>query len=101
MLKDAFQSRISAALTPAATKQFERAVTKYTDENSEILLTFDLSRRYSFADEDRKVLFDLIKVSEAEFAAEIKQSKQIYKQNKIQSNPSRKRSKKIAYCQHM
>lgn len=87
MLKDAFQSRISAALTPAAAKQFERAVTKYTDENSEILLTFDLSRRYSFADEDRKVLFDLIKVSEAEFAAEIKQSKQIYKQNKIQSNP--------------
>ena len=87
MLKEQFQSRISAALTPQATKVLEKKIGDYIDSNSELLMSLDYSRRYSFADDDRKVLYDATGISEEEFTAAVKAAKAIHKNNKIQSNP--------------
>ncbi|MDE6041620.1 MAG: hypothetical protein K2F99_08600, partial [Muribaculaceae bacterium] len=87
MLKDVYASRISAALTPQVTKDLEKAIVRYVDKNSEIIMSLDLSRRFSFADSDRAVLYDACKISQSELEASIKVSKQIYSGNKIQSNP--------------
>lgn len=87
MLKDVFGERISKSITPEKTKAFENYVTTYIDQNSEILLTFDMSQRYSFSDKEREAVYALSSVSEAEMAAAIKKSKTIHSNNKIQSNP--------------
>lgn len=87
MLKEQFQSRISAALTPQATKTLEKKIGDYIDSNSELLMSLDYSRRYSFADDDRKVLYDAVGITEEEFTSAVKASKAIHKNNKIQSNP--------------
>lgn len=87
MLKKTFGSRISKALTPAATKTLDSKIVEYVDRNSEILLSLDLSRRYSFGDADRQVVFDAIGVTLEEMEVAIKDSKQINNSNKVQSNP--------------
>lgn len=87
MLKDILGDRISKSLTPTAVKQLEKSIVSFTDRNSDILLSFDLSKRYSFSDGDREVLYRAIGVTEAEFTAEIKASKQINKTNKKHTNP--------------
>lgn len=87
MLRDLFGDRITKALTDPATQTLKKSISAYIDQNSEILLTFDLSRRYSFGDSDREVLYNAIKISETEWKTAVKQSKQIYQGNKIQSNP--------------
>ncbi|MCM1230219.1 MAG: hypothetical protein NC489_08800 [Ruminococcus flavefaciens] len=50
-------------------------------------MTLELSRRFSFGDQDREVLYKAIDISETELDAAIKQSKQIYSGNKVQSKP--------------
>lgn len=87
MLKDIFGQRIAAALTPAVVKELEKGIISYVDRNSEVLLTLDLSRRYSFGDSDRQILYDAVKISQNELEAAIAASKSIYSGNKIQSNP--------------
>lgn len=87
MLRDLFGDRITKALTDPVTQTLKKSISAYIDQNSEILLTFDLSRRYSFGDSDREVLYNAIKISETEWKTAVKQSKQIYQGNKIQSNP--------------
>lgn len=87
MLKEQFQSRISAALTPQTTKKLENQINAYIDSNSELLMSLDYSRRYSFADKDRQVLYDAVGISEEEFTGAVAASKAIHKNNKIQSNP--------------
>jgi len=87
LLKKIFGDRISKSLTPAATKTLERKIGEYVDRNSEILLTLDLSRRYSFADNDRQVVYEAMGVSKEEMEKAVKESKQIHNNNKIQSNP--------------
>lgn len=87
MLKDIFEPKIAKALTPTAIKALEKNILSYVDRNSEILLTLDLSRRFSFADQDREVLYEALGFTETELDAEIKRSKQIYSGNKVQSKP--------------
>ena len=87
MLRDLFGERIAKALTPKVVNDLDKSISNFVDRNSEILMTFDLSVRYSFADADRAVIYNAIGISEAEFAAAVKVSKQIYSGNKVQSNP--------------
>lgn len=87
MLKDVFGSRIAKALTPAAIKTLEKGIYGYIDRNSDIIMSLDLSRRFSFGDPDREVLYKAIDIRESELEIEIKRSKQIYSGNKIQSKP--------------
>lgn len=87
MLKDIYSTRINSNLTTANIKQLENKIGAYVDSNSEILLTLDFSRRFSFADSDRAVLYDVVGISEQEFTTSIRQEKAIPKNNKIQSNP--------------
>lgn len=72
MIKDHLGVRIEKALTPSIVKKLESDIVAYTDRNSEILLSLDLSKRYSFADSDRAVVYNAIGIAEAEFLAEIK-----------------------------
>ena len=87
MLRDRFSPIITKALTPSATKLLEQRIIGYVDRNSEILLSLDLSRRYSFGDGDRQVLYDICHISLGELEEAIANSKAIYSGNKIQSNP--------------
>ena len=87
MLKETFGVRIEKALTPANVKQMEKSIVGYVDRNSEILMSFDMSTRYSFADADRAVIYDTAGITEPEMVAAVKESKQIHKANRIQSNP--------------
>lgn len=87
MLKKTFGDRISKSLTPANVKTLDRKMGEYVDRNSEALLTLDLSKRYSFADADRAVVYEAIGVTQGEMEAAIKDSKDIYSGNKVQSNP--------------
>jgi len=87
MLKDKFGPIITKNLTPTAIKTLEKKIIEYVDRNSEVLMTLDLSRRYSFGDTDRQVLYDGLGVSLPELEEEIKNSKSIYSGNKVQSNP--------------
>lgn len=87
MLRDLFGERIAKALTPKVVNDLDKSISNFVDRNSEILMTFDLSVRYSFADADRAVIYNAIGISEAEFTAAVKASKQIYSGNKVQSNP--------------
>ena len=86
-LRDRFLPTITKNVTPEATKKLERAIGEFVDKNSNMLLTLDLSKRYSFNDSDREVVYNIIGVTEAEIEEAIKESKDIYKGNKIQSNP--------------
>lgn len=87
MLKDTFIPRIGKALTPTAVKVLEKNILNYVDRYSDILLSLDLSRRFSFGDADRAILYDAIQVPEKELEIAIRNSKQIYSGNKIQSKP--------------
>lgn len=87
MLKEEFGDRIAKALTPAVVNKLDKGISDYIDRNNEILMTLDMSQRYSFADADRALLYNAVGISETEMKHAIAQSKAIYKGNKIQSNP--------------
>lgn len=86
MLRDVFGPRIDKAMTPANIKKIDTEVNAFVDRNSDILLSFDLSKRYSFSDSDREVLYRFTGISEEEVKAELKKSN-IYLGNKKHSNP--------------
>lgn len=86
MIRDALGLIIEKNLSKNSTT-LEKGIIKYVDRNSDILLSFDLSVRFSFSDADRKVVYDTIGVEEEQFIAEIKKSKDINKSNKIHTNP--------------
>lgn len=87
LLKKTFGDRISKSLTLTVVKDLDKKIVEYVDRNSEILLSLDLSRRYSFGDADRQIVYDAIGVTVEEMEAAIKDSKQIHSNNKVQSNP--------------
>lgn len=87
MLKDEFEPIIAKSLTPSSLKEMEKKMSAYVDRNSDILLSLDLSRRYSFGDADRQVVYDAIGITEDQLNVAIRNSKSIYSGNKIQSNP--------------
>lgn len=87
MIKDIFGERIAKSLTPANVKGLEAYISQYVDSNSELLMSMDYSKRYSFADNDRDALYHAIGVTAEEAAKAVADSKAIYKSNKIQSNP--------------
>ena len=87
MLKDIYWSSFASKLTPANTKVLLKNISTFVDRNSEILLTLDLSTRYSFNDSDRAVVYDAVGISEDQMVESIKAAKDIYSNNKIQSNP--------------
>lgn len=87
MLKDTYSPIIARSLTPAATKTLNKRITEYIDRNSDVLLSLDLSRRYSFADGDRQVLYDAAGIDLPQLQSDIAASKAICSSNKIQSNP--------------
>ena len=87
MLKDIFGERVKSALDPNTVKLLKRNIVGYVDKYSDIILSLDLSRRYSFGGADRQVLYDAVKISESEMDAAVKANKNIHSGNKIQSNP--------------
>ncbi len=87
MIRDHVMPTITKALTPASVTTMQKQMAEYVDSNSEILLTLDLSRRYSFGDQDRAVVYTAIQVPEEVFVSEIRDSKTIKNNNKIHSNP--------------
>ena len=87
MLRDIFGARVQPRLTPGNIKTLESKITAYIDRNSNILLSLDLSTRYSFGDADRQVIYEFLGITEDEMEQQIKLSKYIYDNNKNQSNP--------------
>lgn len=87
MIRDHLMPTISKALTPATITTIQKQIAEYVDANSEVLLTLDLSQRYSFGDDNRAVIYNAIQVPEEVFEKEILDSKKINNSNKIQSNP--------------
>lgn len=87
MLKDIFGERVKSALDPNTVKLLKRNIVSYVDKYSDIILSLDLSRRYSFGDSDRQVLYDAVKISESEMDTAVRANKNIHSGNKIQSNP--------------
>ena len=87
MILDYFASRLAQNITPQTVAEAERAIGLYVDRNSNILLTLDMSKRYSFADKDRAVIYKLAGIREEEMEQQIKLSKDIHNNNKVQSNP--------------
>lgn len=87
MIRDTYESQIKKALTPQAITALSKDIASYVDRNSEILLSLDLSKRYSFGNSDRDVIYRTIGVTEDELIEAIKASKYINNTNKVQSNP--------------
>lgn len=86
-LKEMFESTIAKSLTPAAIKEMTRKIGEYVDRNSEILLSMDLSSRYSFGDGDRNVVYEALGIQLDSLEVAIANAKNIYSKNKVQSNP--------------
>ncbi|WP_300944095.1 hypothetical protein [uncultured Duncaniella sp.] len=87
VIRDHLMDTISGSLTPSTITTMQKKMAEYIDANSEVLLTLDFSRRYSFGDDNRAVIYTAVKVPEEVFEQEIRDSKQINNSNKIQSNP--------------
>lgn len=87
VLKDRFWPRLAQKITPAATKKLVDSIAAYADRNGDILMTLDMSKRYSFGDMDRALIYDTTGISEAEVTDAIKQTKDIYQSNRVQTNP--------------
>ena len=85
MLKDTLGPTVSKNIL-ANQKKFERGIVQYIDKNSDILYSLDLTKRISFGDADRDLLYSNIGVSQEQAKAEIAKSKQIPAVNKIKSN---------------
>ena len=85
MLRDSVSSKVT--VTPQSAKKLTQDIAKYVDRNADILMSLDLSARYSFGDADREVVYQFLGVNESYMEQEIKLSKYIYKNNKNQSNP--------------
>lgn len=87
MIRDHVMPIISKALTPATITNMQKKMAEYVDANSEVLLSLDLSHRYSFGDDNRAVIYTAIQVPEEVLEKEIRNSKTINNSNKIHSNP--------------
>jgi len=71
---------------PNHTKELITGIAKFVDRNSGILLSMDLSTRFSFGDYDRELVYNACGVTEDQMKDIIKKSG-IHSSNKIQSNP--------------
>ena len=87
MIKDFFAARLAQNITVPRLNEASKAIDMYVDRNSDILMTLDMSKRYSFADKDRAVIYNLAGIQEEEMEQQIKLSKDIHTGNKKQSNP--------------
>ena len=85
MIKDTLSPIIDKNL-PANLTALRNGISKYVDKNSDILYTFDLSSRISFADYDRGIVYEACGLTEAQVQEAVKNSK-IHKTNKTQTNP--------------
>ena len=86
-LRDTFWPLMVKNITPAATKKLTAAIAAYVDRNSDILMSLDMSRRFSFGDADRAVVYEAIGTTEEDVLEAVSRSKEIYQGNRIQSNP--------------
>ena len=87
MLRERLVSTIDKALTPKACTNIMTGIGKYIDKNSEILMTLNLTNRYSFGDADRDLIYSNIGVPQEVMVEEVNKAKAIPKNNKIKSNP--------------
>ncbi len=87
MLRDILDPIITKAITPQNLNTLKKGIVGFVDKNSEILMSLDMSKRYSFSDADRAIIYNTIGVSEDFVIGEIAKSKYINKSNKIHSNP--------------
>lgn len=87
MIRDAIENQVTASLTPSAIKTLTSNIMSYVDRNSDILMTLDLSQRYSFGDRDREVIYQAIGVTEDLMMEKIRESKYINKSNRNNNNP--------------
>ena len=81
MLIDTLGAQITKSLTASSISTMQKSIVSYVDKNSEVLLTLDLSKRYSFGDSDRAVVYIAIGVTEDEMIQAVKASKYISKSN--------------------
>ena len=72
---------------PSNWPTLQNGIVQYIDKNSNVLYTFDLSTRISFADYDRGIVYEACGLAESMVEAEIAKSKVIHKSNKTHSNP--------------
>ena len=87
MIRDHLVPTIKKNLTKNEIANLMKSIAGYVDRNAEVLMDMNLAERYSFGDSDREIIYKAIGISEEQIAVEIKNSKQIYSGNKIQSNP--------------
>ena len=87
MLRERLGPTIDKALTPKACTNIMTGIGKYIDKNSEILMTLNLTNRYSFGDADRDLIYSNIGVPQEVMVEEVNKAKAIPKNNKIKSNP--------------
>lgn len=86
MVKDTLNPIIEKSL-PTNWNRLQEGIIQYIDKNSDVLYTFDLSSRISFADCDRGIVYEACGLTEGMVEAEIKKSKTIHSGNKTHSNP--------------
>ena len=87
MLRDKIWPRLANYVTPKTTKIMGDGIDAFIDRNSDILLSLDLSKRYSFGDSERAIVYTAANISEDEMVQLIANSADVSKKNKIQSNP--------------
>ena len=89
MLRERLGPTIDKALTHKACTNIMTGIGKYIDKNSEILMTLNLTNRYSFGDIDRDLIYSNIGVPQEVMVEEVNKAKAIPKNNKIKSNYER------------
>lgn len=85
MIVTAFEKRISEGVKSNSTKLMN-IVTKYIDKNSQVLFDIGPVDRLYFSDEDRNVVFDMMKISPIEITKVVKECPVIDSKWKISSN---------------
>ena len=87
MIRDIFSSRIQTAITKKSVDELSKQIVGFVDRNANILLTLNLTDRYSFGTEERNVIYNFLSVREEEIENALKTSKYINKSNRNHNNP--------------
>ena len=87
MIRDIFSNRIQTAITKKSVDELSKQIVGFVDRNANILLTLNLTDRYSFGTEERNVIYNFLSVREEEIENALKTSKYINKSNRNHNNP--------------
>lgn len=87
MLRDQLSPIVEKNLTPKAIVTINTGITKYIDKNSAILMTLNLSDRYSFNDIDRNLIYENCGLNRDMVLTEVKNFKGVAKNDVVKSEP--------------